>query len=212
MGTRRLSPTSYALLGYLSMTPMSGYDLTVAVRKSIDMFWQISKSQIYKELPLLEADALITGTDVAQDHYPDKRVYQLTPAGAAALDDWLANGELPPPVSKIPELLKLFFGHRMDDRDIRAMLLATRSDHVASVARLEELIAQLDDYPPARWVRATARYGLLEHRAVIEWVDETLLTLEADDHPQPDDTADALDVIRRVPPRPRDVITPDNDA
>ena len=212
MGSRRLSPTSYALLGYLSMTPMSGYDLTVAVRKSIDMFWQISKSQIYKELPLLEADGLITGTDVAQDHYPDKRVYELTPAGTAALDDWLANGELPAQVSKIPELLKLFFGHRMDDRDIRTMLLATRSDHAASVTRLEELIAQLDDYPPARWVRATARYGLLDHRAVIEWIDETLQTLEADDHPRPSDPSDTLDVMRRVPPRPRDVIRPDRNS
>lgn len=211
MGSRRLSPTSYALLGYLSMTPMSGYDLTVAVRKSVDMFWQISKSQIYKELPLLEADGLVAGIDVAQDHYPDKRVYQLTPTGIATLDDWLANGALPAPVSKIPELLKLFFGHRMDDDDIRSMLIATRRDHVVSIARMEELVAQLDDYPPARWVRASARYGLLEHRAVVAWVDETLQMLEAGDRRPPSDPADTLDVIRNVPPRPSDVISSDGD-
>lgn len=205
MAARRLTPTSYAVLGYLSITPMSGYDLTAAVRKSIDQFWQISKSQIYKELPLLEADGLVTVTHVEQDRYPDKRIYEITGDGETALDIWLNSGELPPSTSRIPELLKLFFGHRMDDAAIRTMLGASRQEHLDSIARFKILIEQLHTVPSARYVLATARYGLLDAQMVVTWIDETLRTLDAADNPAPSDGVDTLDLIRRVPPRPHDV-------
>ena len=192
------------------MTPMSGYDLTAAIRKSIDQFWQISKTQIYRELPLLEADGLITGTDIAQDRYPDKRMYDITDAGAIALDAWLNSEELPSAVSRIPELLKLFFGHRMDDATIRAMLLTSRQEHIDSIDRMKTLIAQLDDIPDARYVRATARYGLLDAKTVVVWIDETLAILDNGDPPLLTNDFDPLETIRRVPPRPRDVKPADN--
>lgn len=202
--SRRLTPTSYALLGYLSMTPMSGYDLASAIRKSVDQFWPVSKSQIYKELPQLEAEALILGTAVAQDQYPDKRIYTITDTGVEALDGWLHDEKLPNAMARIPELLKLFFGHRMDDDAVRMMLLNYRRDRVSSVERLELLLAQLDAVPGTFYVRATARYGLLDARMVVEWIDETLAAL---DHPAEKAVADgssALDAIRNVPQRPGD--------
>jgi DNA-binding PadR family transcriptional regulator len=208
MVARRLTPTSYAVLGYLSMTPMSGYDLTAAVRKSIDQFWQISKSQIYKELPLLEADGLVTARHVEQDRYPDKRIYEITGDGKIALDTWLNSSELPSAMSRIPELLKLFFGHRMDPASIRSMLGTSRQAHADSVARLETLIEQLDGVAGARYARAAARYGLLDARMVVTWIDETLETLDIAEDQVVADHTDALDVIRRIPPRPRDLGDP----
>lgn len=208
MAARRLTPTSYAVLGYLSITPMSGYDLTAAVRKSIDQFWQISKSQIYKELPLLEDDGLVTATNVAQDRYPDKRIYAITDDGEIALDTWLASSELPSSVSRIPELLKVFFGHRMDNDSIRTMLVASRQEHTDSIARLETIIDQLDAVSTARYVRATARYGLMDAQMVVAWIDETLQTLDVTDDQIPTGDVESLDVIRRIPPRPRDVGAP----
>src|SRR6266498_1174193 len=49
MGTR-LTTTSHAILGLLSIAPMSGYDLYQAVEGSTGHFWPISKSQVYAEL------------------------------------------------------------------------------------------------------------------------------------------------------------------
>lgn len=208
MAARRLTPTSYAVLGYLSITPMSGYDLTAAVRKSIDQFWQISKSQIYKELPLLEADGFVTATDVAQDRYPDKRIYVITADGETALDNWLTSSALPRSVCRIPELLKLFFGHRMDSESISTMLIASRLEHTESIARFETLIEQLEAVPSAQYVLATARYGLLDAQMVVTWIDETLNTLDVTDPQVVADDVDTLDLIRRIPPRPRDVEHP----
>lgn len=210
MAARRLTPTSYALLGYLSMTPMSGYDLASAIRKSVDQFWPVSKSQIYKELPQLEADELIRGAAVAQEQYPDKRVYRVTEAGIDALDDWLHDGRLPNGVAKIPELLKLFFGHRMDVDAVRTMLLNSRRDRTDSIERLELLVAQLEGVPESFYVRATARYGILDSQMVVEWIDETLADLDERTARidqavgEPADSGATLDAIRNAPPRPRD--------
>jgi len=184
-----------------SDTPMSGYDLTTAVHRSVAQFWPISKSQIYKELPRLEADGLIAGTDVSQDLLPDKRVYETTDAGLAEFDRWLADGELPPMLSRMPELLKLFFGDRMGDRAIRSMLVARRASETTAIARFEDVLAHLDAVPAARYVRATARYGLLAARAYVEWVDETLADLDRKLSASTPDV-DLLEFIRAVPPRP----------
>ncbi len=201
MPHRRLTPTSYTLLGYLSITPMSGYDLTAAIHRSVAQFWPVSKSQIYKELPRLEADGLIAGTEVSQQLIPDKRIYATTSAGLAELDRWLAGDDLPPTLSRMPELLKLFFGHRMGDQAIRSMLLAERAAETAAVARFEAILAHLEAVPAARYVRATARYGLISSKAYIKWVDETLAEL-AREIPDTASDVDLLELIRAVPPRP----------
>ena len=200
MPHRRLTPTSYTLLGYLSITPMSGYDLTTAIHRSVAQFWPVSKSQIYKELPRLEADGFITGTDVSQQLLPDKRVYETTIAGLAEFDRWLAEDDLPPMMARLPELLKLFFGHRMGDNAIRSMLVAERASQTAANARFEAVIAHLDAEPTARYVRATARYGLITGKAYIEWVDETLADLDHE-NPNTEPDVDLPEFIRAVPPR-----------
>ncbi|MEM9516905.1 MAG: PadR family transcriptional regulator [Actinomycetota bacterium] len=200
MPSRQLTPTSYTLLGYLSITPMSGYDLATAIHGSVSQFWPVSKSQIYKELPQLEADGLVAGTDVSQERRPDKRVYNATTAGLAELDRWLANDDLPGAVARIPELLKLFFGHRMSHDALRSMLLVERAAQVAANERFETIIAHLDTEPAARYVRATARYGLLTGKAWIQWADETLADLDR----EPVDATpgrDLAEFIRAVPPR-----------
>src|SRR6266536_2295433 len=66
MGTR-LTTTSHAILGLLSIAPMSGYDLYQAVEGSTGHFWPISKSQVYAELAHLEPRGLIDGTAVPQE-------------------------------------------------------------------------------------------------------------------------------------------------
>jgi len=151
-----------------------------------------------------------SASHVAQDRYPDKRVFAITDSGETALDTWLNSSERPPSAIRIPELLKLFFGHRMDGESIRTMLGTSREEHVQSIARFETLIEQFDAVPSARFALATARYGLLEAQMVVTWIDETLETHDADgdqiigDQIAVDDL-DSLDAIRRIPPRRHEV-------
>ena len=91
MPTKKLPTTSHAVLGILSISPMSGYELTQAAERSIANFWPISRSQVYTELARLEDLRLVRGTDVAQDGAPDKRVFEITPAGHETFAAWMAT-------------------------------------------------------------------------------------------------------------------------
>ena len=48
-----LNPTAASLLGYLDLGPLTGWDLDQWVRSSIGNFWNVTRSQIYRELRTL---------------------------------------------------------------------------------------------------------------------------------------------------------------
>ena len=88
-----MTPTSRAILGLLSIVPMSGYDLVQAADAAVGRFWPVSKSQVYAELARLEPLGLVRGTEIAQERRPDKRVFRLTGRGEEALDAWLESAD-----------------------------------------------------------------------------------------------------------------------
>jgi DNA-binding PadR family transcriptional regulator len=102
---------------------MSGYDLKQLINKSITHFyWSPAKSQIYGELRRLESHRLVTMREVPQTLRPDKRLYQITPAGTEAMLQWLQSSGVEPDSYKSALLLKLFFGHMLSyDTTIRLL-------------------------------------------------------------------------------------------
>jgi len=82
---------SYALLGLLNYTPMTGYDLKKVFDDSINFFWSAQTSQIYRELKGLEKKGCIVSTVKSSEKGPDKRVYNITEQGISCLKDWLAD-------------------------------------------------------------------------------------------------------------------------
>src|ERR1700722_14027305 len=98
-----------ALLGLLTMKPMSGYDIKALIPQSIGNFWSESYGQIYPSLKRLAETGLVEKKTQRQKGKPDRHVYSLTEDGRARLRDWLKL----PVVAEVPRhelLLKLFFG------------------------------------------------------------------------------------------------------
>jgi DNA-binding PadR family transcriptional regulator len=54
--------------------------------------WNVKPAQIYTTLARLEQGGLVIEESVEQDAGPEKRIYSLTPAGHATLDEWFASG------------------------------------------------------------------------------------------------------------------------
>jgi PadR family transcriptional regulator AphA len=105
-----LSPTSYAILGGLSIQPdLSGYDMRKGIQNSIGYFWAESYGQIYPALKRLASEALLAPSSSSNGRR-GRQTYVITDKGRTALRQWLA---LPfhnePPRNEF--LLKLFFGH-----------------------------------------------------------------------------------------------------
>jgi DNA-binding PadR family transcriptional regulator len=170
----RLTTTSYAILGLLSFARMSGYDLAAVSQRSIEHFWPISKTQVYAELRRLAEAGLATGSAAERSGGPAKTIYELTPAGEAALDDWLAEPRAERARLRAPALLKLLLGHRGAPGQAREHLQAFRAAAETRRDDLGRTVAALEDNPDATYAWATALFGLRLSEAIVGWADEVL--------------------------------------
>ncbi len=86
---KKLTPTSYALLGQLAIRPWSAYDLIRQIKRStIRLVWPRAESKLYEEPKNLVAHGLAT---VKPERAGARRrtVYHITPRGRRALKRWL---------------------------------------------------------------------------------------------------------------------------
>ncbi len=177
-GTNTLPTTSYAVLGLLGLSKMSGYDLVRLVEQTIAYFWTINKSHVYRELSRLEEAGYVKSTSVAQERLPDKRVYKQTAAGRKALVEWLNSPELEPDRYRSELLVKLFFGREMDPQRLSNMLKEYRERCVESRNQFERIVEGLSYAPENAFFRATALMGLRSYEHSLAWVDEVMKDLQ----------------------------------
>lgn len=176
----------YALLGALSIGPMSGYDMKQLFERSIGHFWHESYGQIYPMLKQLAAEGLVAQSTEQRSGRPDRHVYELTDAGWAALRAWVAAPveEYGRPRSEL--LLKLFFSRHAPPALAREQLTRYRELQQAALGRLGALEAELRSAdrpdPDLTYWLITLRHGIHVSRALIAWCDEALAMLEAADH------------------------------
>ncbi len=83
----------YALLGLLSLKPMSGYELKKTIEQSTHHFWHEDFPQIYPMLKQLESEGLTVSRNEHQEGRPERHIYTLTEHGWETLRQWLS---LPP--------------------------------------------------------------------------------------------------------------------
>ncbi|WP_127817965.1 PadR family transcriptional regulator [Microbacterium sp. CPCC 204701] len=130
----------YAILGYLSSGPGSGYDLVQQMDGDLGWFWAASHSQIYPELRNLETAGLIEGTATTVGERLEKRVYSLTEEGARQLQAWTEKTPQYRP-NRDAERLQLIFADGNGVESIRAHL-ETHLDHFTR--RRAQLIGMRD--------------------------------------------------------------------
>jgi PadR family transcriptional regulator, regulatory protein AphA len=170
--------TFEALLGILSMGPMTGYEIRQRIDLSIGNFWSESFGQIYPALNKLLLQGLV---DVTEAGRKGRKVYSLTPVGRERLREWLSV--LPQPEKPRNELLlKLFFGVEGDVEAARAHVLATRAQYIADLERFAGLESMLKSSqsrnPGLPYFLMTLNYGFIEARAIVAWADQTLASLD----------------------------------
>lgn len=78
-----------SILGLLSISPMTGYELHKNFKRSLHMFWPVPLTQIYPILRVMESEDLITREVILQEKKPNKNLYSLTEKGHDELLKWL---------------------------------------------------------------------------------------------------------------------------
>jgi PadR family transcriptional regulator, regulatory protein AphA len=173
--------TPNALLGLLSLGPMSGYDIRQLIQRSIGHFWSESYGQIYPGLKRLAASGLIEKKTERNKGKPDRHLYSLTEDGRDRLREWLklpVAGE----VARNELLLKLFFGSHVSPGINRTHVIASMEFHQRALKVYAATVKQLQkdeaNDPHLPYWLMTLNYGRHHSGAVLKWCKETLAELD----------------------------------
>ena len=173
--------TTYAILGWLTVRPMSGYDIKKEIEGSIANFWSESYGQIYPILKRLAAEGAIERIEEPANGKRPRHVYTITNAGRDKLRAWLSAPAEPPPV-RIELLLKLFFGAHADHATNRRQIEDYRERMVRDLERYHGITETLrntqGDHAEYPYWLMTLRFGVRDREAHIAWCAEALELLD----------------------------------
>ena len=179
---REGTSTADAVLGLLSIAPMSGYEMRTVVSQSIGHFWSESFGQIYPALKKLTAEGLVQKKTERGKGQREKNVYSLTKAGRERLEEWVtvpAGVEVP----RNELLLKLFFGSHAPVDASRENVRAFVERQERALAVYGEIAREIErkrrDAPQAPYWLMTLSYGHHYSEALVKWGRETLRELDA---------------------------------
>lgn len=128
-----------SFLALLAKAPAHGYELKLMLEQTFGKLWPaMNAGQIYTTLARLERDGLVESRDILQSDRPNKRVYELTPEGHAALKAWL-DAPPPPPQLKDEFFIKLALARLAGIADPFVMIRRQRRAHMRSLRDLQEL-------------------------------------------------------------------------
>jgi DNA-binding PadR family transcriptional regulator len=149
----------HAVLASLLEGEASGYQLAKRFDVAVANFWYAQPQQLYAELARLEQAGLVAGRRVLQEKRPNKRVYQITAAGRAELEKFVAQ-PAKPTTMKDDLLVKVAAA---DDADVDAAVAAIDERAAQAEAKLalyERLAAVVrDGRDEQSFLRDAARVG-----------------------------------------------------
>jgi DNA-binding PadR family transcriptional regulator len=174
--------TANALLGLLTLCPMSGYDLRALIDRSIGHFWSESYGQIYPALKALSTAGMVEKKTERKKGRPDRNVFSLTPDGRKRLKDWL---KVEPAAQEVPRselLLKLFFGHHVSAEINRTHLQSFLKAHEGALQQYTAMEKQLrreeSNDPQLPYWLMTLSFGRHRSAALIGWAKESMQKLD----------------------------------
>lgn len=176
----------HGLLGLLTYSDSTGYDLSKLFKDSLNFFWNAPTSQIYRELGRMEKAGLVSSRSIVQDGRPNKRLYSITPAGRDEFSRWLTDFQYTPVNCHNAFLMRIFFGAETDAEHTIRLLESFRQQCEAELASLQSSAFQnIDMYgktvpngelKKGYW-KATVDGGIIELKGLIEWAESSIKSI-----------------------------------
>lgn len=160
----------YFFLSLLAQAPTHGYDLLQSYEQLFaTALPPLNAGQIYTTLARLERDGLVRKSEVEQSGKPDKYVYELTPEGRQALQEWFGE---PVPGSRLKDnfYLKLISARLSGLADPRLLIAMQRQQYLQSLHNLNALA--LKPAMAAEPAKGLLIQGMILHlKADLEWLE-----------------------------------------
>jgi DNA-binding PadR family transcriptional regulator len=157
------------LLALLAKEPAHGYELKLALEQTFGQAYPSPNiGQIYVTLKRLEQDGLVRSQDVAQDSRPNKKVYELTPAGRAELASWV---RMPTDGPRVRDefFMKLILAPMAGVADRMELINSQRRHYFGIMRNLIEIQAGMDHSDAA--ARLLVEGAVLHLQADLDWLE-----------------------------------------
>ena len=174
--------TSFAILGLLGIQPWTAYELVAQAKRSLHYYWPRSEAHLYAELKRL-VERGHAHAEVVEGRRRPRTRYTITPAGRAALKDWLSTDPAPPAV-EIEGLLRVLLADQGTIKDLHAALKTTarqtRQLRDEGATLVGDTLTTGGPFPQRLHLieRTLAFYGEFLF-LLIRWCDETLAEVES---------------------------------
>jgi PadR family transcriptional regulator, regulatory protein AphA len=161
----------YAVLGFLYIHPMHGYDLHKHLTADLGEIWHISQSQAYNILKGCEKEGWIIATREPQEKLPDRSMLALTPAGQAEFERWLYT---PSPGTardiRVGFISRLYFASQIDP-GLSSRLIQEQAAAVQE--QLEALCLRMQALPVGQiYNRLGLELRIRQLRMVLGWLED----------------------------------------
>ena len=171
--------TRFVILGLLSLSDKSGYDIKKEVSSQMDHFWSESYGKIYPMLRMLEKEKAIEKEVEKSDGKPDRYVYHLTKTGEKQLKDWMKT-DIVSLRGRNELLLRLYLGKNTSKNvlinHVKDAKKRREEDLEFYTGMKQKLNASKDDHTPYHLI--TVEYELAHSKSYIGWCKEALKELE----------------------------------
>ncbi len=172
MTEQHLTTLEYALLGLVSLSPMTGYDVHKVFATTPFGHFSSSPGAIYPALRRLAHRGLLEASIDNKKEARPRRLFVLTKTGEEALEAWLRQ-----PVTR-DELIRMsgapilrfnFAGNRLSKYEVLAYLESYRS---VVAAYIDELLSYDDQLKAPEMFnnRLALDHGIRRYRSELEWI------------------------------------------
>ncbi len=172
----------FAILGFLDLSPFSGYDLMHIFKDSVNFYWSATHTQIYRTLKSIYSEELVEQETIPQTDAPNKKLYHITKKGRTTLNNWLQTPQELPQI-KHKFLLQLSFAEHLSNEQILKTLNSYK-------AKLEKRLSIYDDIDKNQ-IRERAKNerrnflwhaildnGIYYYQAEYKWINEVIENLK----------------------------------
>lgn len=164
-----VNATAAALLGLLHAGPLTGGQLVASAAARFGPFFSVTRSQVYRELPVLAATGLLR---LGEQGARSSQQYVLTPAGRRAFRTWLLAGEGTADQLRSALVLRLRHAGSLTARQRRVLVAAGRELFEQRLEVAEQAVADAAAGPgPDVYARAVAEFAVTHNQAVLDLLD-----------------------------------------
>jgi DNA-binding PadR family transcriptional regulator len=165
MAESGVNATAAALLGLLHEGPMTGGQLMAAAQRRLGAYWSMTRSQVYRELPVLAAAGYVKlGKPGARSSQP----YAITPAGKRAFTRWLSE-PAGREALRNPVALRVAFGVQQTGAQLQQVYAHAAEYHNAALVEAREMAKEAKKSGD-EFFAASLEFAVGYHKAALTWL------------------------------------------